>query len=135
MPAVTPHLTYGGMSFPLTAGATHAAGTTMAHFQNPEDLPIIITECILYDGTASTGAANLTIGNAATVSGGHDRTDIAAAIALNGVSAGARVLMNSGDTADALSVVPADDYIVCSGSADTTGYTGRVYMKYVKAHV
>jgi hypothetical protein len=124
----------GSLAFALTGQAAHSADAagTVGYIQNPEDCAIIVTNCVCYGITNSTGAANLTVGNAATVAGAHDRTDLFAAAA-QAASAGTAVTgFANGDAADALPVVPADDYICAFGSASTAGYTGVCYIEYVR---
>lgn len=124
---------HGGCSFPVTGQATHAAGESLGHIKNPEGVPIIIKKCICYGKTNSDGAANLTVGSGATVLAAHDSATIAAAAALAACEGTAWSGYATGDAGDALVVVGADDYIVACGSADTTGFTGRVYLEYVRA--
>lgn len=124
----------GTLSFPITGQVAHSADEAgcLGYIQNPEGVPIIIKSCFVYGITNSTGAANLTIGNASTIAGAHDRTDQFAAAA-QAASAGTAVTgFANGDAADALPVVPADDYICAFGSASTAGYTGVAYIDYVR---
>lgn len=124
----------GACSFPLTGQLSHAAGATgtVGHIVNPEGVPIIITKCIVYGVTNSTGAANLTIGHAATATAAHDLATIFAAAA-QAASAGTAVVGGAtGDAADALVVVPAANTIAAYCSADSSGYTGRAYIEYVR---
>jgi hypothetical protein len=124
----------GTLSFPITGQAAHSADEAgcLGYIQNPEDVPIIVKSCIVYGVTNSTGAANLTIGNASTIAGAHDRADEFAAAA-QAASAGTAVEgLAHGDPADSLPVVGASDYICAFGSASTAGYTGVAYIDYVR---
>lgn len=123
----------GWCSFPLTGQVAHSADAagSLGYIQNPEDVPIIVTRCVVYGITNSDGAANLTIGHATTVAGAHDRTDEFAAAA-QAASAGTAVEgLAHGDPADALPVVAADSYIAAFASASTAGYTGVAYLEYL----
>jgi hypothetical protein len=134
MALVTHTTKRGALSFELTGQTSHAATAagTVGYIQNPEGVPIIITDCVVYGKTNSTGACNLTIGHATTVVGGHDTTQLFAAAA-QAASAGTAVTgFANGDAADALPVVPADSYICAWCSADSSGYTGTAYIEYVK---
>jgi len=124
----------GSLSFELTGQVSHAAGAagTLGYIQNPEDVPIIVTQCFVYGKTNSDGAANLTIGVGATVAAAHDATELFAAAAQAASEGTAIVGHDVGDAADTLPVVDTDAYICAYASADTTGYTGTAYIEYVK---
>jgi hypothetical protein len=124
----------GDLSFELTGQAAHTADAagTLGYIQNPEDVPIIITNCFVYGKTNSTGAADLTIGAATTIAAAHDTTELFAAAA-QAASAGTAVVGHAvGAAADTLPVVAADAYICAFGSATTVGYTGTCYIEYVR---
>ena len=124
----------GSLAFALTGQLAHSADAagTVGYIQNPEDTAIIVTNCVCYGITNSTGAANLTVGHATTVAGAHDTTQLFAAAA-QAASAGTAVTgFANGDAADALPVVPADSYICAFASASTVGYTGVCYIEYVR---
>jgi len=131
MGLVQPTVGKGWLSFELTGQADHAAGESVGHILNPEGGSIIVTRCVVYGITNSTGAANLTIGVGATVAAAHDDATIFAAAA-QAASAGTAVEgLAHGDPADALPVVTAGQYIVACTSATSVGYTGRVHLEYI----
>jgi hypothetical protein len=123
----------GWLSFPVTGQAAHdaTAAGSLGYVVNPEGAAVIITRCVLYGITNSTGAANITVGTAATAVAAHDVANIFAAAA-QAASAGTAVQgLACGDPADALVVLAADGVIAAFGSATTVGYTGRCYVEYV----
>jgi len=134
MALVSPSTGKGALTFALTGQAAHSADAagTLGYIQNPEDAAIIVTQCIVYGITNSTGAANLTIGDATTVAGAHDTTTLFAAAA-QAASAGTAVVGHAvGNAADTCPVVLADNYICAFASATTVGYTGVCYIEYVR---
>jgi hypothetical protein len=133
MALVTPYTGKGWFSFPLVGQVAHGndvAGSIGAVL-NPEGAAIIITRCVVYHITSSTGAANLTMSNAATVAAGHDATALFAAHAIDGSVGSANNGYNCGDASDPLVVVGATEYISAFASGDSTGYTGTAYFEYV----
>ena len=132
MGLVTPTTEHGYCSFALTGQVDHAAGASVGHILNPEGVAIIITKCIVYTAANSTGAANLAIGYAATATLAHDTHELFDAAALAAAVGTAIVGHATGDPADSLAVVPATNYIVACTSADSSGFTGRAYIEYVR---
>jgi hypothetical protein len=129
----TPLTGKGVMCLPVTGALGHAAGTALASIQNPEGVPIIVTRTVLYGITNSTGAANITVGQGASVTAGHDSSTLFTAAA-QAASAGTAVVgHDAADAKDALPVVDSSEYIVVCGSASTVGYTGRVHIEYIRA--
>lgn len=126
---------HGLCSFAVTGQASHAASEAgcLGWIKNPEDSDIIITRAFLYGLVNSTGAANITVGHAATVAGAHDLTQLFAAAAQADSHGTAVTGFANGDAADSLPVVPEGDYICAFGSADTSGYEGRFYFEYIRA--
>jgi hypothetical protein len=122
------------MSFAIAGQLAHSADAAgcLGYIQNPEDCDIIVTQCFVYTLVKSTGAANLTIGNAATVVAAHDRTDLFAAAAQGAANGNAVVGHAVGNAADTLPKVPKGDYIVAFGSADTAGLDARCFIHYVR---
>lgn len=124
----------GFCSFPVTGQASHAASEAgcLGWVKNTEGCDIIVTRSFLYGLTNSTGAANITVGNASTVAGAHDRTDLFAAAAQADSHGTAVTGFANGDAADSLPRVPEGDYICAFGSADTSGYTGTFFYEFVR---
>jgi hypothetical protein len=134
MPLVAPTTQHGWCSFALTGLVGHDAGAdgTVGHIINPEGAAIAITRCVVYAITNSTGAANLTVGIGATVAAAHDATELAAAHALAAAVGTAWEGMQHGDVDDAPVILAADSYIAAYASADSSGFTGRCYIEYVR---
>jgi hypothetical protein len=124
----------GLCSFALTGQAAHSADAAgcLGYIQNPEACDIIVTRAFLYGLVNSAGVANITVGNAATVAGAHDRTDLFAAAAQADSHGTAVTGFANGDAADSLPKVPEGDYIAAFGSADTSGYSGIFFFEYVR---
>jgi hypothetical protein len=123
----------GKFCIPVTGALSHAAGTALASCLNPEGEAIIITRAVLYGLTNSTGVANITVGQGATVTAGHDSATIFTAAAQAASLGTAVVGIDGADAADACPVLGATEYIVVCGSASTVGYTGRLHIEYIHA--
>jgi hypothetical protein len=129
----TPLTGKGSFTLPVTGALSHAAGTALASALNPEGAAIVVTKCVLYGITNSTGAANITVGQGATVTAGHDSATLFTAAA-QAASAGTAVVgINAADAKDALPVLGATEYIVVCGDDSTVGYTGRLHVEYILA--
>jgi hypothetical protein len=124
----------GLCSFEVTGQASHAASEAgcLGWIKNPEDCDIIVTRSFLYGLVNSTGAADITVGNAATVAAAHDTTTLFAAAAQADSHGTAVTGFANGDVADSLPKVPEGDYICAFGSADTSGYEGIFFFEYVR---
>lgn len=124
----------GFMSIALT-GATSTDGGGIASIANPEGVDVLILRSYLYVGAASTGAANISvgIGAAATTSA----TDMINALAINGSIAGKYYNGNTiqGTTkteVTAPAVWTSSKYLNVTGSADSSGFVGTLYVEYVR---
>jgi hypothetical protein len=122
----------GALCIALTGQADHAAGESIGHIQNPEGVSIIITDAVVYCITNSTGAANITVGYAATVTAGHNTATIVAAAALAAAAGTAIQGYDHADAGDTMVVVPADYYIVATTSASSAGFTGYLFLNYIR---
>ena len=131
---VEPTANGGHVSFDVTGQLAHSADVAgcLGYIENPEDCDIIVTSAFLYGVTKSTGAANITVGNAATVASAHDRTDLFAAAAQAASQGTAITGFAWGDPAASLPRVPKGDVIAAFGSATTVGYTGVFFFTYVR---
>jgi hypothetical protein len=125
----------GWLSFEIEGKVAHSADAAgcLAWIENPEDVPIIITNCVVYGVRNSTGACNLTIGHATTVAGAHDTTQLFAAAAQADSHGTAVTGIACGDVADSLPVVPAGSYICAFASADSSGLEAIAYIEYLRA--
>jgi len=118
----------GACSIPVTA-ATLFAGGEMGSFKNPEGVTVIITRAVLYTTTPATaGGTNLSIGVAADAV--TSATNIYNAGDADDTAGTAVNCLAVGDAADALVTMTSSQYITVTGSADTVGFTGRLYIQY-----
>ena len=129
----TPTLTVGKgwLQIDLT-GVTATTGGAIASVANPEGCTLIPVQSVLYITTASTGAANISIGIGATAT--TSATDIINALAINGVSV---PLAYNGQVLDAKTALPAvwttTTYLTVTGSADSSGFVGKLFVQYIRA--
>ena len=120
----------GCLEIPLT-GLVATTGGGIASVLNPEGVPLIIVDVKIYVDTPSTGGANIACGiNASAVT---SDTDLINALAINGAITG---LAYHGMTAlaakGAAQVWGAAEYITATGSADSSGFTGRLFVQYIR---
>lgn len=120
----------GCLEIPLT-GLVATTGGGIASVLNPEGVPLIIVDVKIYVDTPSTGGANINVGiNASAVT---SDTDMINALAINGAITG---LAYHGMTAlaakGAAQVWGATEYITATGSADSSGFTGRLFVQYIR---
>lgn len=122
----------GYLEIPLT-GAALFAGGEVAGVRNPEGVPLIITDVKLYVDTPSTGAANLNVGIAANAT--TSDTDMINALAVNGAITGkAYHGMTALAAKGEAQVWGATEYITATGSASTAGFTGRLFVGYIRVN-
>lgn len=125
----------GFLSVPVT-GTTSTTGGAMCSLANPEGATVYILRSYLVVTTASTGAANITVGVGATAT--TDATDMINALAINGAITGK---IYNGNTFQATTktevTAPAawtsDKFVNCTGSASSAGFTGTLYIEYIRA--
>lgn len=120
----------GCLEIPLT-GLVATTGGGIASVLNPEGVPLIITDVKIYVDTPSTGGANINVGINASAT--TSDTDMINALAINGAITG---LAYHGMTAlaakGAAQVWAATEYITATGSADSSGFTGRLFVQYIR---
>lgn len=120
----------GTLEIPLT-GALLFAGGEIANVANPEGAPLIIQDVKLYVDTPSTGAANILVGLAAT---GVSNNSLIDALDINGAAAGSAWHGMTALAAKGAALVwTAALFLTATGSADTTGFVGRLFVKYDRA--
>lgn len=120
----------GYIEIPLTGNALFAGGE-IAAVPNPEGSPLIIDDVKLYVDTPSTGAANISVGVAADAV--TSDTDLINALAINGAIIGkAYHGMTALAAKDEAKVWGAGEYITATGSADSSGFTGRLFVHYLR---
>lgn len=121
----------GGLSYTITGGTATAGG--IASIPNPEGIPLILRNPKLYVAANSTGAANLTIGTAA--SPGTAATNSLLTTTAMGAAAGKTFQLYTAGTvvaADASATLTwgSADYIVVNGSASTVGLSAILYLPF-----
>lgn len=118
------------------AGVAATTGGAIAAIANPEGVTLQILRVYILVTTASTGAANVSVGVAADAV--TSASDIVNALTVNGVSAGTVYLcLPGGDAAkDSIVAAPApwttSKYVTVTGSATTAGFVGTLYIEYIR---
>jgi len=125
----------GMLSVPVT-GTTSTDGGAMCAVANPEGQTIYILRSYLVVTTASTGAANISVGVAAD--GVTSATDMINALAINGSIAnkiynGNTIQATTKTEVSAPAAWTSTKYVTCTGSADSSGFTGTLYIEYIRA--
>ena len=121
----------GWFCLPLTGNALFAGGEVGAVL-NPEGETIIIQKAVLYIETATTVAATtLSVGLAANAT--TSATDICNAVAIDAGAGTAQNCLAADDAKEALLVMTGVQYITATGSADSSAFVGKLYVKYVHA--
>ena len=115
---------------PLTA-TTSTGGGKVAAWTPPEGGPVFVTRAYTTISTISTGAATVTFGVAvnATTSSGNLMTTLDVHSATIGM---ADNIVNASTSGKACQYLAAGSYVTATGSADTTGLVGNLYIEYVK---
>jgi hypothetical protein len=123
------------LSVELT-GTSSTTGGAIASVANPEGKTLQILRSYLLVLTASTGAANVNVGVGAAAT--TDASDMISALAVNSVTANTVYAGSVGGdaTKDSLYAAPAPwtstKYVNVTGSATTAGFTGRLYIEYIR---
>lgn len=122
----------GAYSVTITGGTATAAGGVAA-IPNPEGAKLIIEDAFLAVTANSTGAANLTIGTAA--SGTVSANSMLGATAMAGAAGSVLHLVYHG-TAVGAATTPqfwgSADYINVTGSASTAGLSAVLFVRYLR---
>ena len=122
----------GCLEITLT-GVVATTGGAIGAQLNPEGVPLIIQDVKLYVDTPSTGAANLSVGIAANAT--TSDTDLINALAVNGSITGyAYHGMTALAAKGQAQVWGATEYITATGSATTAGFTGRLFVQYIRVN-
>lgn len=125
----------GFLSVPVT-GTTSTDGGALCSVANPEGQTVHILRAYLRVDTASTGAANITVGVAAN--GTTEATDIINALAINGAITGKiyngnAIQVTTKTEVTAPAAWTSDKYVTCTGSASSAGFVGTLYIEYIRA--
>lgn len=122
----------GVFSVAITGGTATAAGGVAA-IPNPESVDLIIEDAFLHVKTNSNGAANLTVGTAA--SGTVAANTMLPATAMAAAAGSVFHLVYHG-TAVGAAASPqkwgSADYINVAGSASTVGLTADLFVRYLR---
>lgn len=120
----------GCLEIPLVGNALFAGGEIAAQ-ANPEGVPLIIVDVKIYVDTPSTGAANISVGLAANAT--TSDTDMINALAINGAITGkAYHGMTALAAKGEAQVWGTSQYLTATGSADSTGFAGRLFVQYIR---
>ena len=120
----------GCLEIPLT-GALLFAGGEIAAVANPEGVPLIIVDVKIFVDTPSTGAANINVGLAADAV--TSDTDMINAHAIQGAITGkAYHGMTALAAKGEAQVWGTTQYLTATGSADSTGFVGRLFVQYIR---
>lgn len=125
----------GFLSVPVT-GTTSLVGGAMCSLANPEGATVYILRSYLVVTTASTGAANINVGVGATAT--TDASDMIAALAINGaitnkIYNGNSIQATTKTEVTAPAAWTSDKFVNCTGSASSAGFTGTLYIEYIRA--
>jgi hypothetical protein len=119
----------GACCIPVTA-ATLFAGGEMGSLLNPEGHSVVITRATLYTTTpATTGGTNIAIGTAAAAT--TEGTNIHNEKDADDTAGTAVNCLAYQDASAHLVVWTAAQYVTCTGSTDTVGFTGKLYLEYL----
>lgn len=121
----------GYVAFDLV-GKPSTAGGGLGAFSNPEGSDLIIVDVKLYIATPSAGTANVSVGTAANQTTAS--TNLINALTVNG-SVGGKAYHGMAALAanDEVPVWGPNRFITVTGSADSTGFVGRLFVKYIRA--
>jgi len=124
---------FGALAIDIVGG-TSTANAGQGQIPNLEGVNVLILRSTLLTKTASDGAANLGIGVAAS---GAKGTDILNDATVNGLTSGhlynGHARQNSAKTQiSAPAVWTPTSYVTFTASADMTGYTGTLYLEYLR---
>lgn len=130
---LTPQL--GGLSYTIVGGTATTGG--IASIPNPEGVDLILRDVRLLVTANSTGAANLTIGTAASP-GTAAANSLLTATAMAAASGKIFTGDVGGGTAVATDVTASAkwgsaDYLVVNGSASTAGLGAILFVDYYRA--
>lgn len=124
----------GGTLALRITGGTSVADAGQGYFANPWGQSVIILRGTLYVATASTGAANISIGVAATSA--TAATDLINALAMNGAIAGkmynCHAMQNGAKTEIAAPALwTSSQYVTFTASADMSGLDATLFLECV----
>lgn len=122
----------GQLAIELT-GENDANNAGLGSVLNPEGVDVIILRSTFYGKTNSTGAANLGIGVTTAAAKATDILNDLSMAAVAGKAYNGHVMQNGAKTEISAPAIWEDDkYVTFTGSADTSGLTGTLYLEYVR---
>ncbi len=113
----------------VLATAISAQNFGFGQLQFLDNAPVIITEVILYVSTVSTGAATLDIGIAANGSTSDDT--LIDGVDVHSATGVFSNKVNGGTNGLPYVLAAAGSHLTITGSADTTGLVGEIWIKYL----
>ena len=113
----------------LTA-TTATTGGAVASWAPSEGGPVLVTRAIVYTTTKSTGAANLSIGTAANAT--TSSANLIDTLAVGSATICADNITDGSTNGKARQLMSTTQYVTATGSADTTGLVGTLYIEYFK---
>lgn len=112
------------------AGVTSTSGGGIASWTPPEGAPVIVLRVILYTTVKSTGAANASIGVAANAT--TSAANLIDTLAVGSATVCADNITDASTNGKARQLLASGSYVTVTGSADTTGMVGSLYIEYFK---
>lgn len=112
-------------------GEASGAGGGILNLANPEGADLLITNFVVRTTVASTGAASIDAGVAAS---GVSNDELIDGLGVNGalVCESNHDQVTAGTVAEHEVVWGSDEYLTITGSADTTGLVGKYYVEYIR---
>jgi hypothetical protein len=111
----------------LTATAATTGGAVLA-WQNPENVPIIVTRIDIDVLTKSTGAANISVGTAAD--GTTSSANLIDTYAIGGTEKVVNNIDDKGANGKSVQKMTTSQFITITGSATTAGLVANAYIQY-----
>ena len=120
---------------PALAGTSSTSGGAVATWtpSASENSAIVITRVLLYVKTVSTGAANLNVGVAADAS--TSSNNLITALDVHSNTGAFDNLGSPGASGKACQVLSGTQAITVTGSADTTGLVGEMWVAYMAPQI
>lgn len=109
-------------------GVAATTGGAVFSWQNPENVPIIVTRIDIDVLTKSSGAANLSVGTAAN--GTTSSANLIDTYAIGGTEKVVNNIDDKGANGKSVQKMTTSQFITATGSATTVGLTGFVYVQY-----
>lgn len=112
------------------AGLVGTTGGGVGSWSPPEGGPVLVTRCLVYTTTKSTGAANLNVGTAVNVT--TSGNNLLTALDVGTAVVATDNLRDPGASGKAVQLLAAGSSVTFTGTADTTGLVGTAFIEYLK---